>query len=112
MGHVKTDGYDVFYKKIPYQTRNMKAFMTNKREGFLKLLWDKHGVIIGVLCIGHQAKDIIAIIALMIKLKVTIHQAVYFCLCASICIRTSFYCLTEVYKVISLYCIPLNDFFK
>lgn len=48
--------------------------MTNQREGFLKIVWDKDGTIIGGTCVGHQAKEIITTIALMIKLKASVSQ--------------------------------------
>lgn len=78
VGDFITVGKNVNYKKIPYQTRNFHAYMSNKREGFLKIVWDKNGVIIGASCIGEQAKEIITTIALMIKLKANVSQVASF----------------------------------
>lgn len=78
VGYVKTNEKDVYYKKFPYDTRNFRAFMSQQREGFIKIVWNKEGIIIGGSCVGHQAKEVISIIALMIKLKVTISQGATF----------------------------------
>ncbi|WP_010094510.1 FAD-dependent oxidoreductase [Ornithinibacillus scapharcae] len=78
VGQFNTVGKDINFKKIPYQTRHFKAFMTNKREGFLKIVWDRDGIIVGASCVGHQAKEVIATIALIIKLNVSINQAASF----------------------------------
>lgn len=78
VGQFITAGKDVHYKKVPYKTRNFQAYMSNKKEGFLKIVWDKDGIIIGASCVGYQAKEIITAIALMVKLKATISQVASF----------------------------------
>lgn len=78
VGYVKTNEKNVYYKKIPYDTRNFRAYMSRQREGFIKIVWNKEGIIIGGSCIGHQAKEVISIVALMIKLKITISQGASF----------------------------------
>ncbi|WP_100012033.1 FAD-dependent oxidoreductase [Lentibacillus sediminis] len=75
VGYVNTDDKEVNYKKVPYQNRNFRSFMSNQREGFIKIVWNKDGVIIGGTCVGYQAKDIITTIELMIKMRTTIDQA-------------------------------------
>ncbi|MGE8205560.1 FAD-dependent oxidoreductase [Heyndrickxia sp. NPDC080065] len=74
VGYVTTSNEEVDFIKVPYEKRNFRAFMDNKRDGFIKIVWNKDGTIIGGTCIGHQAKDIITTISLMIKLKATISQ--------------------------------------
>jgi pyruvate/2-oxoglutarate dehydrogenase complex dihydrolipoamide dehydrogenase (E3) component len=78
VGQYNTLRKEVQYTKVPYEMDNFQAFMTNKREGFLKIVSDHNGLIIGASCVGHQAKEVISVIALMIKLQVTINDAATF----------------------------------
>ncbi|MEN2466127.1 FAD-dependent oxidoreductase [Ornithinibacillus sp. FSL M8-0202] len=75
IGEFRADGEDLDFLKTPYHTKNFKAFMANQREGFLKIVWDRQHVIKGASCIGHQAKDIIALIGWMIQHHLTIEDA-------------------------------------
>lgn len=76
IGNFRADGEDHHFLKTPYYTKNFKAFMSDRREGFLKIVWDNQHVIIGASCIGHQAKDIITMIGWMIQHHLTIEDAV------------------------------------
>ncbi|GIN86362.1 hypothetical protein J6TS2_27480 [Heyndrickxia sporothermodurans] len=92
VGYIKTNDEDVEYIKVPYETRNFRAFMKNQREGFLKIVWDKDGKLNGGTCVGHQAKEIITTIALMIKLKGTRKPSSIILWNTSIDSRTPIYC--------------------
>lgn len=74
VGNINSSNPDVHYQKIPYDSRQFRAFMTDHRKGFLKLFFNKNNEIIGGICVGSEAKDIITIVALLVKLQVEIEQ--------------------------------------
>lgn len=75
VGNIRLNDPNVFSKKIGYYTRNFRAFMSNEKEGYLRIVWNNDGIIIGGICIGSQAKEVISIIGLMVQLKVTVNIA-------------------------------------
>ena len=78
VGYVDSSNPEVHYETIPYNSRQFRAFMTDKQEGFLKLFFNKDNKIIGGICVGSEAKNIISIVALLVKLKVEVSQVASF----------------------------------
>ena len=74
VGNINRGDPDITTITIPYDTRQYRAFMTGEKEGFLKIAFNKDKEIVGGTCIGSQAKDIITLVALMVKIKAKMSQ--------------------------------------
>lgn len=73
VGMTDADATGIHSRVVHYNTeRNGKAFLQGETEGFLKLLWNDEGRIVGGTAVGLQAKDIISIVAMMIRFKLGI----------------------------------------
>lgn len=72
VGQIHIDKPGVYYEVIPIHRRNLSAYIHNKTEGFIKIIWNKEGIIIGASAIGYLAKEIISNLALMVKLKLSV----------------------------------------
>lgn len=72
VGQIHMDKPGIYYEVIPIHRRNFSTYIHNKTEGFIKIIWNKEGVIIGASAIGYLAKEIISNLALMVKLKLSV----------------------------------------
>ncbi|BFH12975.1 hypothetical protein J6TS7_14650 [Paenibacillus dendritiformis] len=73
VGMTDADATGIHNRVVNYNTeRNGKAFLQGETEGFLKLLWNDEGRIVGGTAVGLQAKDIISTVAMMIRFKLGI----------------------------------------
>lgn len=73
---VQTQG--IHSKVVNFGERNFKAYIQGACEGFLKILWNDEGVIVGGTAVGYQAKELITTLAMMVKFKHTIQDFRYF----------------------------------
>lgn len=70
VGYIDSTDPTIREVTIPYDDMQFRAYMTDEKEGFLKLAFDSTGTIVGGTCIGSQAKDIISIVTFMIKMNI------------------------------------------
>ncbi|MGG4395225.1 hypothetical protein ABEX25_13070 [Paenibacillus thiaminolyticus] len=73
VGLTDADAPGIYSRVVNYNAeRNGKAILQGETEGFLKLLWNDEGRIVGGTAVGLQAKHIISTVAMMIRFKLGI----------------------------------------